>query len=103
MDNKIKYDESLWFEHNECEGKHYLIGNPHTFTGRMNAYCPIKKQTFCISKSEIGKKSIETEYWIKGFLSGNEPSPPEDEDFESKYYKKWINKIKKLETTGEWK
>jgi hypothetical protein len=103
MKSEFKYDENLWFEHENCEGKHYMIGNCHTFIGRMFAYCPIKKQTFCISKSEIGNKSTETEYWIKGFLSGNEPSPPGDNDFESKEFKKWKNKIKKFEKTGEWK
>jgi len=103
MESKKKFDENLWFEHKECKGKHYLIGNPHTFTGRMYAYCPIKKQTFCISKSEIGEKSTETEYWIKGFLCGNEPSPPSDIDLESKVYKKWIDKIKKFKMTGDWK
>lgn len=103
---KINYDDNLWFEHKGCEGKHYLIGNPHTFTGRMWAYCPKKNKTFFVSKSDIGDKSIETDYWIKGFLTGNQPAPPKDKnddvDFESQAYKDWIKKVDKFEKTGLW-
>lgn len=66
------YDENLWFYHNNCEDKHFLLGNPHTFKGRMFAWCPKKGTTLCISESEIGERSIESKYWILGFLSGNE-------------------------------
>ena len=80
MDNDLKYDSDLWFEHKGCEGKHYLIGNPHTFPVRMWAWCPKKETTFFVSKSQIGEMSLQTKYWIKGFLTGNQPKPPAEEN-----------------------
>ena len=74
------YDEMLWFEHKGCDGKHYFLGNPHTFPGRMWAWCPVKESSFFVSKIEILKTSDQAEYWIKGFLSSNEPQPPADEN-----------------------
>lgn len=101
-----KIDERIWFEHDGCEGKHYMLGNPHTFTGRMYAWCPKRQTSFFVSKSEILNASVECEYWIKGFLSGNQPEPPTDEkgdvNFESKEYKNWIDKITEFEKTGDW-
>lgn len=104
--NNIKYDENLWFEHKGCKGKHYLIGNPHTFAGRMWAYCPIKDKTFFVSKTEIENMSSQSEYWIKGFLIGNQPAPPTDEnddvDYESKDYLDWTKKVEIFNETGVW-
>lgn len=72
MSKEIEYDKNLWFYHNGCEGQHYLIGNPHTHIGRMYAWCPINKTALCVSEHEMGDMSIESKYWIKGFLSGSE-------------------------------
>lgn len=48
--------------------------------------------------------SSECKYWIKGFLSGNQPEPPCDNEgdvnFESKEYKGRVNKIDDFEKTG---
>jgi hypothetical protein len=105
-DKKIKYDENLWFEHDGCEGKHYLLGNPHTFPGRIWAYCTKKDTTFCVSKNEIGNMSIQSEYWIKGFLIGNQPIPPTDTNdevnYESKEYKNWVDKVEIFNKNGIW-
>ena len=99
-------DKKIWFEHKGCEGKHFMIGNPHTFSGRMYAWCPKKEKSFFVSKSEIADMSLECKYWIKGFLSGNQPKPPVnsegDVDFESDEYKQWIIKIDEFEKTGDW-
>jgi len=107
MANKIIYDKNLWFEHEGCVGKHFLFGNPHTFPGRMWAWCPKKETSFCVSKSEIGEMSVQTSYWIKGFLIGNQPAPPTDEndneDLEGKSYKDWLKQIDKFVKTGLWK
>ncbi len=75
-------DERLWFTMKEgcCPGKHYLLWNPHTFPGRMRAWCPVKRAGFNVSKSEIETCSIEARWWINGFLAGNEPPPPLDAD-----------------------
>ena len=103
MTEKPEYDENLWFELENCEGRHFLIGNPHTYKGRIDAYCPIKNTTFCISYKEIKKMSIESKYWLQGYLSGNEPDPPEEYDgesavdfFQSMRYKEWELKFKSL-------
>ena len=108
MTDKLEYDENLWIELEDCEEKHFLIGNPHTFRGRIDAYCPIKNTSFCISYKEIKKMSIESTYWLKGYLSGNEPAPPEqyddeslDEYFQSMRYKEWELKIQKFGIRGE--
>ena len=50
--------------------------------------------------------SIETNFWIQGYLTGKQPLPPtnnnEEIDYESKEYKEWENKVRNLERTGEW-
>ena len=106
MNEEIEFDKNLWFYHNGCEGKHYLIGNPHTFYGRMWAWCPKKQKSFFVSLVEIGEKSEQAKYWIDGFLCGNQPAPPtdvnDDVDFESPAYKKWIEAIKLFSKTGYW-
>lgn len=102
-----EYDKALWFEHLGCSGKHYLIGNPHTVPGRMWAWCPKEQCTIFISKADMGKMSKSAEYWVNGFLSGNEPEPPVDEegdiDFKSKAYKAWQRNCRQFTETGKWK
>lgn len=104
--NKIKLDENLWFFHKDCKGEHYLIGNPHTFPGRILAWCPIKECSFYISSSEIEDRSMQSDYWIKGYLIGNQPAPPTNEegmtDFESEKYMNWKRKIEIFKSNGVW-
>ncbi|WP_273324242.1 hypothetical protein [Vallitalea guaymasensis] len=105
---EIKYDEKLWFElkNSNCKGRHYILGNPHTFNGRIMGYCTNKKVSFCFSITEISNMSLESEYWIKGFLSGNEPEPPVDEEgdtlFEGREYNHWCKSIELFHKTGNW-
>lgn len=101
------FDEKLWFTMgSHCEGKHYLIGNPHTFFGRMWAWCPNKERTFFVSKAEMEDYSVEASYWIQGFLTGNQPEPPYKKDetltFESVEYQNWLKKVEKFNETGYW-
>jgi hypothetical protein len=108
MSEVPKYDEKLWFTMgSHCEGKHYLLGNPHTFVGRMLAWCSQKEVSFFVSKSAIDECSVEAKYWIEGFLKGNEPEPPTNEnsdmDFESEDYKNWLEKIEEFRQIGVWK
>jgi hypothetical protein len=106
MKGDLEFDENLWFSHKGCDGKHYLIGNPHTFYGRILAWCPKKETSFCVSISEIVNMSDYSKYWIDGFLRGNEPEPPTnsvgDVDFESKEYNKWGEEIELFNRTGYW-
>ncbi len=106
MDN-TEFDNNLLVELKHCDGKHYLISNCHTFPGRMNAYCELKKITFCVSLQEISAMSNEANYWIKGFLNGNEPGPPEEYDYESsddyfnsERYKSWLKSMDNFRITG---
>lgn len=108
MPDKTEFDENLWIELENCEGRHFLTGNPHTFIGRIDTYCPSKNITFCISYSEIRNMSIESKYWLLGFLRGNEPGPPEEYDgesaidyFQSERYKEWEFKIRNFRKTGK--
>lgn len=106
MTNEIEFDKNLWFTIEGCEGKHYLIGNPHTFRGRMHAWCPQKERSFFVSLSEIEEMSEPSKYWITGFLKGNQPEPPTnangDVDFESAEYRRWTESINLFTQTGYW-
>jgi hypothetical protein len=108
MDKKLNYDKALWIEIAHCDGKHFLLGNPHTYKGRIHAYCPKKDTTFCISLSEIIKMSKDSGYWINGYLCGNEPAPPEELDgetsvdyFQSQRYKTWEKQGDHFREKGE--
>ncbi|BBH24321.1 hypothetical protein Back11_56660 [Paenibacillus baekrokdamisoli] len=102
------FDKDLWFTFKEhCKGKHFIVGNPHTFHGRISAYCPQKNVYFNVSLGEIGDMPSTTKYWIKGFLSGNEPAPPVDE--EGDIYPPahemdihWVRSIALFHKTGYW-
>ncbi len=74
-------DPKLWFTLEDDPNKrYYLDGNPHTFPGRMRGYDVESGRGFSVSKYEMAAFSVETEYWVKGFLSGNEPEPPRDSE-----------------------
>lgn len=102
-DQEKEYDDNLWFYHNGCEDKHYLLGNPHTHIGRMYAWCPNKKIALCVSEHEMGDMSIESKYWIKGFLSGNEKYIEEDfgpKKYRGKTLEEWREYVKKDDCSG---
>jgi hypothetical protein len=72
-------DERLWFEA-RCGGRDFLVGNGHTFPGRIAAWCPERRVAYNVSRVELGAMSDEARFWIDGFLAGAEPDPPEDGD-----------------------
>lgn len=96
----------VFLKDEDCSGKHFILGNPHTFHGRIMGFCPQKKECFYFSVTEIKSKSIETEYWIKGFLTGNEPEAPIDEDGDTIYsgeeYDFWTKSIHLFHEYGYW-
>ena len=104
--NDVIYDEKLWFELRRCPGKHYLLGNPHTFRGRIMAWCPTKEKSLFVSKQDMIHVSPESQYWIAGFLAGNELAPPVNAesvvDYESAAYKHWQEEIAEFHHTGYW-
>lgn len=99
-------DATLWFVPSDCEGKHYLVGNPHTFRGRMSAWCPTKQTYYFVSASQIREASPEARAWVAGFLAGNEPRPPQDyddqSDFGSAEYSRWMEQVEAFRRTGTW-
>lgn len=102
-------DRSLWFEPGCCgAGDHFLHYNPHTFPGRMGAYCEAHDRTFAVSRSEIERCSSEAAIWIRGFLSGNEPPVPLEptgysiDDDRDPRYKRWREAISEFRRTGAW-
>lgn len=108
MLNEPKLDQKLWFlQKSCCSEKHYLFYNPHTFFGRMGAWCPTHKHSYCVSKHEIDTCSKEATYWIRGFLRGNEPSYPTDNSGdllpeEDPRIKEWRAAIALFVETGVW-
>lgn len=102
-------DRALWFEPGCCsDGPHFLHYNPHTFPGRMGAYCEAHDRTLSVSKSEIERCSDESSYWIRGFLSGNEPAKPlepdgyEIDELDDPRWQRWRDAIAEFRTTGTW-
>ena len=97
-------DEQLWFE-GSCGGRDFLVdGSGHTFPGRMTAWCPIKDGYYNVSFGEMGAMSTAARYFIRGFLSGNEPDPPEDEDGEMTPDDRvaWLAATSRFRRTGYW-
>jgi hypothetical protein len=63
--------------------------------------------TFAVSKNEIERMSPEAEYWVKGFLCGNEPDTPLDRDgydLEETHpeVKRWRQAIELFAESGVW-
>lgn len=61
------------------KGWQFLLGNPHTFPGRIEVWHQ-DGYSFSISKSDISEMSDEAAVWLDGFLCGAEPNPPFTED-----------------------
>jgi hypothetical protein len=109
LDNELEFDKELWFvlKEEHCKGRHYILGNPHTFNGRISSYCPQKNVFFNVSLGEIVDMPLATKYWIKGYLSGNEPSPPVDEEGDvfpttHEEHIHWLNSVNLFHKTGYW-
>ncbi|MEU8819017.1 hypothetical protein [Actinoplanes sp. NPDC048796] len=96
-------DPDLWFDTERC-GRHYLLdGNPHTFPGRMDAYCPEQGIRTRVSKAEIRDCSEQTRYFVRGFLSGSEPPPPKSAASTDPAYLSWSNAASRFRETGLWR
>lgn len=105
MASRPEVDEELWFTVGKrCPGHHYILGNPHTFPGRMMGWCPAKQRSFFFSRGEVEDLSTASRAWIAGFLAGNEPAPPvgSDADVESEAYRAWQKRVEQFRQTGWW-
>ena len=66
-----------------------------------------KRFLYCVSKSAIEDCSVEAAYWTQGFLAGNEPDAPVDEEGDylpedHPQYERWRAAIKQFPDTGIW-
>lgn len=80
------FDEDLYYLE-ECGDdkklhKHYILGNAHTHPGRMQCYCTNQDLYICTSLCEMEQLSEKAKIWINGFLCGNEPSYPLEDNEE---------------------
>jgi len=102
-------DDWLWISLAACPARDFLVGNCHTFPGRMAAYCPHRDQGFCVSLAEIEEMSPEAERWVRGFLAGNEPEPEHmfgpsihDATDSDDRWPRWREAVANFRRTGDW-
>ncbi len=102
-DTPATLDEELWFV-GSCGGRDLLVGNPHTFTGRIAAWCPTNEVGYNVSLSELDDMAVATRYFIKGFLAGNEPAPPiaDDGSEDRDDMTAWRSAVARFNRTGRW-
>jgi hypothetical protein len=105
-DLSLKYDERLWFEAH-CGSRDFLVGrNGHTSRGRMLAWCPHRAEynQYSVSLGEMGAMSDECRYYVQGFLAGNEPPPPRDDEGETEPHDlaAWWAATRRFRRTGSW-
>ena len=100
-------DPELWFEREDGH-RLYLLGNPHTFPGRMYAYNATTGNRIMVSKEEIAIAPSATRYWVLGYIAGNEPGPPLGDDGfpiddpRDPRYETWSRTTARFSETGYW-
>lgn len=113
MSDAAKYleglDQQLWIRRTGSDCRDYLVGNCHTFRGRMGAYCPKGDFGYSVSLHEIEEMSPESARWVAGFLAGNEPGPDDmfgpgihDTPEEDPHWQRWRDALSEFRTTGAW-
>jgi hypothetical protein len=102
-DVPIPVDERLWFEA-ACGGRDFIVGNGHTYPGRLAAWCPHRRVGYNVSLAEMGAMPEETRYFVAGFLAGNEPGYPVDDEGEcdDADLVAWRSATRRFRQTGSW-
>lgn len=98
-------DPELWFACRHHPGaRDYLLNEPwQTFPGRMSAWCAERGIGFRVSKSELPDElPTATRYWVEGFLTGNVPRQPDDDDWEGPAVLEWQANAVRFLATGYW-
>jgi hypothetical protein len=102
-------DHKLWvILKGERKKKCYIYYNPHTFKGRIAVWRNVpfenngKIQILYISTNDIARSSVESKYWINGYISGSEPEPPVVSKGNVKRMIFWRKAIKIFHKTGVW-
>ncbi|MYR05532.1 hypothetical protein GTV32_04040 [Gordonia sp. SID5947] len=60
-----------------------IAGNPHTFRGLLAVHELATGQTISVRPSQITEATEFARGWLRGYLSGNEPSPPPNDALEA--------------------
>lgn len=96
-------DERLWFDAS-CGERDFLVGNGHTFVGRMAAWCPLQNRGYNVSASEMGTMSEQARYFVAGFLEGARPGLPVDADGDTDDVDlvAWRAATDRFRRTGSW-
>lgn len=102
-------DERLWIRTSGCDSRDFLVGNSHTFPGRMSAYCPTDGVHYSVSLSEIEDMSPDAVHWVAGFLVGNQPRPEDlfgpgihDAHDSDPHWRRWTEAVEQFRRTGTW-
>lgn len=70
---------------------------------RISAWCAEGQVGFRVSKSELPPEvPVATSYWVQGFLTGNVPRQPDDDDWDSPAVTEWRAKAERFLVTGNW-
>jgi hypothetical protein len=103
-------DPRLWFV-GSCTQHDYLVEtNPHTFPGRMSAFCPhcpSERAYYNVSLTDLGECSMEAQIWSRGFIAGSEPNAPLDDngneiEADAREYEAWEQARTAYHMSGEW-
>lgn len=102
-DPPLPPDERLWFEA-ACGERDFIVGNGHTFAGRLAAWCPHAGVGYNVSLGEMGAMSEEARYFVAGFLAGNEPDCPAADEGEGNEADllAWRAATRRFRRTGSW-
>jgi hypothetical protein len=63
----------LWVEVASYPGRLFIMGNPHTFTGRITGWSFDRDESFYFSKGDVTDASDAARWWLDGYLHGSEP------------------------------
>jgi len=104
-------DQQLWIRRAGFDCRDFLVGNPHTFRGRMAAYCPTANYGYSVSLGGIEEMSSESASWVAGFLAGNEPGPDDmfgpgiydTPDEHGGHWQRWRDALAEFRTGGTWR
>lgn len=99
QDSQAPVDERLWFEA-PCGRRDVIVGNGHTYPGRMAAWCPHGGVGYNVSYGEMGAMSDESRYFVAGFLAGNEPSVCDDSEITEADMVAWQSARRRFRVTG---
>jgi len=97
--------QELWVDLGGQRG--FITGSAHTFPGRFHVYVPVAGHSVTCSLSDVSVASDAAHWWLRGFLSGCEPSyleylgrPGEDYLPTDDEYERWQVFVRRFRETG---